>query len=87
MSRPRPVLVFGGVIAALSVLSESADAFDVLPAPVLPWVRLALAVATAVGGALWAQSKVTPVSDPRGDDGRQLIRAPRDWARRSARGG
>lgn len=76
MSRPRPVLVFGAVIAVLSVLSESADALDVLPPAVLPWVRLALAVATAVGGALWAQSRVTPVADPRDGEGRRLIPAP-----------
>lgn len=79
MKRPRPVLVFGAVIAGLSVLSESADALDLLPGPVLPWVRLTLAVATAAGGALWAQARVTPVKDPVGDDGRPLIPAP--WQR------
>lgn len=73
MSRPRPVLIFGAVIAGLSVLSESADALDVLPGAVLPWVRLALAVATAVGGALYVQTRVTPVSDPRTADGTPLI--------------
>jgi hypothetical protein len=30
-------------------------------------------VTTAVGGALWAQSKVTPVADPRNDAGVPLV--------------
>ena len=72
MSRPRPVLVYGIILAVLSVISESADAANLLPGRVFPWIRLALAVATAIGGALWAQSKVTPLSDPRDKDGRPL---------------
>ena len=73
MKRPRPVLVFGIVVAVLEVLSESADALNVLPAALLPWIRLGLTLATAIGGALWAQSMVTPVADPRDDLGRPLI--------------
>lgn len=80
--RPRPVVVFGIVVAVLEAVSESADAANVLPGSVFPWIRLALTLVTAIGGALWAQSKVTPVKDPRDNDGRRLIRAPRQWAGR-----
>lgn len=74
--RPRPVLYFGIALAVLSAVSESADAANVLPGQVFPWIRLALAVAAAVGGAVWAQSKVTPVKDPRDDQGRPLVPVP-----------
>lgn len=73
--RPRPVLIFGVVVAVLSVLSESADALNVLPGQVLPWIRLGLTLATAIGGAVWAQSRVTPVSDPHDSLGRPLVPA------------
>lgn len=76
MSRPRPVLVFGVVVAVLETVSESADAANVLPGNVFPWIRLALTLATAIGGAVFVQSKVTPVSDPRADDGTPLVPAP-----------
>lgn len=67
--RPRPVLIYGIVLAVLSALSESADAANLLPGRVFPWIRLALTVAAAIGGAVWAQSKVTPLSDPVAADG------------------
>jgi hypothetical protein len=69
-SRPRPVLIYGIVIAVLSVLAESADAADLLPPRALPWIRLILSVSVAIGGALWAQSQVTPLSDPMAADGK-----------------
>ena len=71
--RPRPVLWFGIVIAVLSAISESADAVNLLPGRVFPWIRLALTVAAAVGGAVWAQSKVTPLADPRDRDLHPLV--------------
>ena len=77
MNRPRPVLVFGIVMAVLTAVSESADAADVLPDQVFPWVRLAILVTSAVGGAVWAQSQVTPVSDPRTNAGVPLVPDPR----------
>ena len=75
-SRPRPVLVYGVVIAVLGAVAESADAANLLPGRVFPWIRLALTVAAAVGGAVWAQSKVTPLSDPRDDAGNPLVPLP-----------
>lgn len=73
MSRPRPVLVYGIVIAVLSAISESADAANVLPPHVFPWIRLGLAVAAAIGGAVYVQTRVTPVSDPRDSAMERLV--------------
>jgi hypothetical protein len=73
MARPRPVLIFGVVVAVLGVLNESADAANLLPGPVFPWVRLLLSVAVAVGGALFVQARVTPLADPRDEVGNSLV--------------
>ena len=73
MSRPRPVVIYGTVMAVLAVVNESADAADILPEQVFPWLRLGIAVATAIGGALWTQTKVTPLSDPQTNDGVPLV--------------
>jgi hypothetical protein len=74
--RPRPVLIFGIVVAVLSVLAESADAANLLPGRALPWIRLLLSVAVAIGGALFVQGRVTPLADPRDNDGTPLRPAP-----------
>lgn len=76
MARPRPVLIFGIVVALLGGLNESADAVNLLPGPVFPWVRLLLSLTVAVGGAVYVQSKVTPISDPRDDQGNPLVAKP-----------
>lgn len=76
MKRPEPVLLFGIAVAVLEVLNESADAVNLLPAQVFPWVRLMLTLAVAVGGAVWTRSRVTPVADPRDDEGRVLAPVP-----------
>lgn len=69
MSRPRPVLIYGVTLAVLGVLTTSADAANLIPDSILLWLRLALAVVGAVGGAVFVQGKVTPLSDPRARDG------------------
>lgn len=71
-NRPRPVLIYGAVLAVLTVLTTSADATDLLPDSVLLWLRLATAIVVALGGALFVQARVTPTSDPRDDDGTPL---------------
>lgn len=73
MRRPRPVVIYGAVMAALVAVTESADAADLMPASVFPWVRVVLLVMTAVGGALVTQSQVTPVSSPMNDAGQRLV--------------
>ena len=69
--RPRPVLIYGCVMAVLIVLTTSADAANVLPDTVLIWIRLATAILGGVGGALFVQGQVTPLSDPRTKNGLQ----------------
>jgi len=66
-------LWFGVAVAVLGVLNESADALNVLPPQVFPWVRLALTLTTAVGGALAVQARVTPLKDPRDGQNRPLV--------------
>lgn len=76
MKRPRPVLIYGCVMAALIVLTTSADAANVIPDSVLVWLRLATAILGGVGGALFVQDKVTPLSSPQAADGRALVPSP-----------
>ena len=75
--RPRPVLIYGCVMAVLIVLTTSADAANVLPDTVLIWIRLATAILGGVGGALFVQGQVTPLSDPRTKNGVPATLVPR----------
>lgn len=75
-SRPRPVLIYGCVMAGLSALITYADITNLVREDVLNWIRLFTTILGAVGGAVWAQSRVTPLSDPRDDQGRELAPVP-----------
>lgn len=71
--RPRPVLIYGCVMAVLGVLTTSADAANVIPEGTLIWLRLVLAIVAGLGGALFVQGKVTPMSSPQTNDGEPLV--------------
>ncbi|WP_244933157.1 hypothetical protein [Micromonospora tulbaghiae] len=71
MHRPRPVLYLTMALAGLAAVTGFAGLADLLPATVILWLLLVQAVAVAVSG-VYLQSVVTPLSDPRDDDGRRL---------------
>lgn len=70
--RPRPVLIFGMVLAALTAVTTYADAENIIPNPWLNWLRVATAVLGAAG-AFYVQTKTTPLSDPKANDGTPLV--------------
>ena len=70
--RPRPVPIYGIGVTVLGVLTESADAADILPEAVFPYLRLLLGLLLAAG-AFVVQSQVTPVSSPQDNKGRPLV--------------
>ena len=73
--KPRPVLIFGGVLAGLTAVTTYADVENMIPGTVLNWIRLG----TAVGAVVWTfyvQSVVTPLSQPVAKDGRTLVPSP-----------
>lgn len=72
MSRPRPVLIFAAVIAALNALAAIGDLTDVLPSSAVKWIAIGSAVVTAVGGVI-VQGQVTPLSSPRDKVGTRLV--------------
>jgi hypothetical protein len=74
MQRPRPVLILGMVVAALTAVTTYADVENVIPNPALNWIRLGTVILGAVG-AVYVQSVVTPLSSPQTKDGRPLIPA------------
>jgi hypothetical protein len=76
-------MIYGIAMIVLAAINESADALNILPPQVFPWVRLTLTIMGGVGGLLWAQSKVTPLSDPRDDLLRPLVVDPRGERPRS----
>lgn len=75
MTRPRPVVILGAVIAALTAITTYADIENVIPNPALNWIRLGTVVLSAVG-AVYVQGQVTPLSAPRAKDGRILVPSP-----------
>ena len=72
-SRPRPVVIYGAVVAGLQALLGAGDLLNVIPDSVARWLQLTLVVLVAVGGALVVQAKVTPLSDPQDDRGVPLV--------------
>ncbi|AYF32212.1 hypothetical protein CSH63_33195 [Micromonospora tulbaghiae] len=58
-------------LAGLAAVTGFAGLADLLPATVILWLLLVQAVAVAVAG-VYLQSVVTPLSDPRDNDGRRL---------------
>jgi hypothetical protein len=73
MPRPRPVLIYGAVIAALETLLGIADLGDMLPEKVIDWLRIVVVVLVAIGGAFGVQSRVTPLSAPQDASGTPLV--------------
>jgi hypothetical protein len=72
MSRPRPVILFSSVLAALQILSAGAALGDVIGFQAAAFFTLC--VAAAQGGiGFYVQNVVTPVADPRADDGTPLV--------------
>lgn len=72
--RPRPVLWFAALLAAVNALAAAGDLSNVLPGRFVPWVLLASIVLTAAGAAV-TQGAVTPLSDPRTRYGTPLVAA------------
>jgi hypothetical protein len=75
MSKPRPVLIFGAALAALTALTTYADIENMIPTGPLNWIRLGTVILGA-GGAFWVQSQVTPLANPQAKDGRPLVPSP-----------
>lgn len=75
-NRPRPVLIYGALVAGLQALLSTADLANLLPEKVIDILNIVLVVLLAIGGALFVQTKVTPLSDPQASDGRALVPSP-----------
>jgi hypothetical protein len=75
-SRPRPVLIYGALVAGLQALLSFAGLTDLLPERAIMILNLVLVVLLAIGGALFVQTQVTPLSDPQASDGRKLVPSP-----------
>jgi hypothetical protein len=72
MNRPRPVILFSSVLAALQILSAGAALSDVIGFTAAAFFTLC--VAAAQGGiGFYVQNVVTPVADPRAGDGTPLV--------------
>jgi hypothetical protein len=71
----RPVLIFGLVLAVLTAVTTYADIENLIPAGILNWMRLGTVVLGA-GATFWVQAQVTPLTDPRAKDGRELVPTP-----------
>jgi hypothetical protein len=76
MNRPRPVLLYGAVVAALQAVLSMADLSNLVPEKVIAILNMVLIILLAVGGALFVQGQVTPLSDPQASDGRKLVPSP-----------
>lgn len=76
MNRPRPVLIYGALVAGLQALLSAADLGNLMPQKTIAILNIVLIVLLAVGGALFVQTKVTPLSDPQAADGRTLVPSP-----------
>lgn len=74
-----PVLILAGVVAVLQAVLAYSDIENLIPNPVLNWLRLTLVVFTVLG-AFVARSKVTPLADPRDEHGFRLIPQVRQQA-------
>ena len=81
MNRPRPVLIYGVVVAALQALLGVADLTNLMPGKTIATLNTLLIVLIAIGGALFTQEKVTPLSSPQANDGTPLV--PKDMTGRS----
>ncbi len=71
MSRPNPVLWYTALMAGGAAFLSFAGLADLMPKTAIAWVSLVLAVAGAMGGVL-VRGQVTPLSDPRDNDGNKL---------------
>lgn len=69
-----PVLIAMSVLAGMQALTVSAGFTDAVPPNVALWVVLGIA---ALQGAVqfYVRGEVTPVSDPRTDEGERLVPA------------
>lgn len=65
-------MVLTAVGAVLAALIGTAGMSDIIPKQVMAYLILGNAVLAAVLGAV-AQSKVTPLSSPRDEDGERLV--------------
>jgi hypothetical protein len=67
-----PVVWIMSILAALQLLAGASAFIDVIG---LKWAALAMAVVLAAqfGLQFWVRGEVTPLADPRDDQGRELV--------------
>lgn len=68
----RPVLWVMSVLAGINAVLAVGTLQDLVPVVVYGWVMLASAGIQA-SVQFWVQSQVTPLNDPKGADGTQLV--------------
>lgn len=71
MGRPNPVLWYTALMAGGAAFLSFAGLSDLMPKTAIAWVSLVLAVVGAAGGVL-VRGVVTPLADPRDNEGRKL---------------
>ena len=67
-----PVLVAMSILAGMQALISAAGFTEALPAQVALWIVLAVAALQA-GVQFYVRGEVTPLSDPRDNEGRRLV--------------
>ena len=74
-----PVLVAMSILAGMQALISAAGFTEALPAQVALWIVLAVAALQA-GVQFYVRGEVTPLVDPRDNDGRRLVPEPEPGA-------
>lgn len=69
--RPRPVVWHGMFMAMSAAFLGFSGLADLMPKTVIAWIMLVVAVVGA-GWTVYVQGEVTPLSDPRDNEGRKL---------------
>lgn len=72
--RPRPVRVMNSVLAGVQVLVAGTAFINLMPVEVYGLIALAFA-AVQVGWGVYTEQQVTPLSDPRDNEGEPLVPA------------
>jgi len=70
-----PVLLIMSILAALSAVLGLSVLNDILSPTTIGWLLVIQAAGTA-GVQFWVRGQVTPMADPRSNDGRQLWAKP-----------